>query len=40
MEEKFEPIIKKEIYKLEDKDFLLIQAINNLTSAINRLVSK
>jgi len=32
-----EPINKEEKYILEDKDFLLIEALRDLTTAINRL---
>jgi len=31
------PTIKKPIYELEDKDFLLIDAIRSLTNEIRRL---
>jgi hypothetical protein len=35
--EKIEPTNKAEKYKLEDKDYLLINAIRELTRAINML---
>lgn len=38
--ESIKPKTIKEEYELEDKDYLLITAIKELTFAINRLVSK
>lgn len=37
MIEKIKPMEEKEEYKLEDKDFLLIKAIQDLTVAIKML---
>ena len=36
MEIAFKPKISKEIYELEDKDYVLVKAILGLTQAINR----
>ena len=41
MDEKIKPttiLDKEQAYKLEDKDYLLIRAIQDLTEAINRLM--
>lgn len=35
--EEIKPKVKKEEYELEDKDYLLIQAIRDLTIAIDKL---
>ena len=38
--ENIKPTTEKEEYVLEDKDFLLIKAIQELTSQIRRLANK
>lgn len=38
--EKIKPATEKEEFVLEDKDYLFITAINELTESINKLISK
>ena len=38
--DKIEPKVKKDVYKLEDNEFLLITALRNLTLQIKRLADK